>query len=160
MAAVTLRFVHSGGLVARLIRMGEDGFAYQHVECLTPDGALVGAHIDGGVLARANGYDAGRFEFDLYVRIPCTRGQADAYHAFLAAQIGKPYDRREIAEIAVGVATGVAPNWIGVGSWICSELQTKAALAASLIASAVEPSTPRDCLGWCAALTEIAVAQP
>jgi len=135
--------------------MGEDGFPYQHVECVMPDGTLLGAHLDGGVMARPADYDAGKYQSDLRVSIPATAAQEAAFYAFLRAQLGKPYDLQEIGSIIVGVVTGSAPDWTQTLSWICSELQTKAALAAGVIKSAVADSTPRDCLVWCGALTAI-----
>ena len=55
MGLITLRFVSSSDLVSRIIKGGQMGFGYQHVEALMPDGTLLGAHIQGGVQARAGG---------------------------------------------------------------------------------------------------------
>jgi hypothetical protein len=157
MASITLRFVSSDDLISRVIRGAELGFPYQHVECRMPDGTLLGAHIDGGVQARAAGYDT-TWKRQLFVDLPCTDAQAAAFGAFLAAQIGKPYDQEAIAELADGVLTGEAPAWTSPASWICSALQTGALLAAGIIKGApatVRLATPRDVLVGCAALTSI-----
>ena len=154
---ITLRFVSSSDLVSRIIRGAELGFAYQHVEAKMPDGTLLGAHLDGGVQARAANYDTA-YAADLYVDVPCSADQEAAFETFLRAQVGKPYDVVAIAEMADGVVSGEAPNWPQSPSWICSALQTAALLTAGIIKGApatVRLATPRDVLVACAALTTI-----
>jgi hypothetical protein len=159
---ITLRFVSSNDLVSRVIRGAELGFHYQHVEAKLPDGTLLGAHINGGVLARPAGYDT-TYDEDLYVEVPCSSEQAAAFEAFLWSQVGKPYDVVALAEMADGALTGEAPDWPNSQSWICSALQTAALLTAGIIKSApatVRLATPRDVLVACAALTSIGEPQP
>jgi uncharacterized protein YycO len=109
-----------------------------------PDGALLGAHASGGVMARDHDYDKGRFTREMYVSIPATPEQTDSFHQFLREQVGKPYDFKGIAGIALG------RDWQEPDSWFCSEL-----IAAALCHSGVFPPrlatefnfvTPRDVL--------------
>ena len=154
---ISLRFVSSSDLVSRVIRGAEFGFRYQHVEAKMADGALLGAHFNGGVQARAAGYDA-NYDEDLYVDVPCSPAADRAFEAFLRSQIGKPYDVIAIAEMADGVVTGEAPSWPDSPSWICSALITAGLLTAEIIKAApatVRLATPRDVLVSCSALTII-----
>lgn len=158
--SITLRFVSdgTGDLISRCIRGGQLGCWPSHVECRMPDGTLLGAHEPGGVQARAPGYDIGLWAEQLYVDVPCTVGQAEMFHAFLTAQVGKPYDLIAIGEMAEGALTGEALSWPLSGSWICSALQTAALLSAGIIKGApatVRLATPRDVLVACAALVAI-----
>ena len=160
--SIILRFVSSNDIVSRIIRGGELGFLYQHVEAKMADGTLLGAHWDDGVQARAADYDKA-YEYDLYVTIPCTDEQAATFETFLWSQVGKPYDEVAIAELADGFVTGEAPNWPNSPSWICSALQTAALLTAGIIKGApatVRLATPRDVLVACAALTTIGEPTP
>jgi hypothetical protein len=155
--SITLRFVSSTDLVSRIIRGAELGFLYQHVEAQMPDGSLLGAHIDGGVQARAANYDT-TYTQDLYVTVPCPPDAVLAFHDFLRSQIGKPYDTIAIAEMADGFLTGEAPDWAQSPLWDCSALITGALLTAGIIKGApatVRLATPRDVLVACAALTPI-----
>lgn len=157
MASITLRFVTAPDLVSRIIRGGEMGFWASHVECRMPDGSLLGAHIDGGVQARAGDYDTAWTQ-QLFVDVPCANVQSDEFHHFLTTQVGKDYDLVAIAELADGAYTGEAPSWPEAPTWICSALQTAALLTAGIIKAApasVRLATPRDVLMMCAALTVI-----
>jgi hypothetical protein len=158
MGSITLRFVSSTDLTSRIIRGGQMGFIYQHVEALVDD-TLIGAHIQDGVQARPRNYDSGQFSQDLFVTLPCTDSQQIVFEAFLKAQIGKHYDVAALAELADGFLTGEAPNWPTSDTWICSALQTAALLTAGVIKGApatVRLATPRDVLQQCAALVPIA----
>lgn len=74
-------------------------FPPSHVECVTPDGRWLGQHIDGGMLARPAHYDAddvaimpdGR-RCEIFVSLPVTQDQADAFYTAAIAAIGEPYD--------------------------------------------------------------------
>ncbi len=163
MPAVTLRFVTGGDLISYVIRGGEMGFWASHVECRMPDGTLLGAHSDGGVQARAANYDAATCTRQLFVDVPATQAQADAAHQFLTAQIGKPYDEMAVAEMAVGVLTGEAPDWTRSAAWICSAVQLAALLTAGIVRAApttVRLATPRDVLMACAGLVAVGAPQP
>lgn len=147
MSDITFRFVAGGDdFVSRAIRAGCYGYLYTHVEARMPDGLLLGAHADGGVMARKPGYDAGTFVKDEFVTIAAAQPVADAFHAFLTAQLGKPYDMEVIAAIAASAVIGER-DWRAPDSWICSELQAAAAEACKLIgmlATGVNHVTPRD----------------
>lgn len=163
--SITLRFVGGAGktdilgsLVSRTIAGAELGFWADHVEALTPDGTLLGAHAKGGVQARPKGYDGADYAQDLYVTLPATDIKSAAFYATLASQIGKPYDMAAIGEMAVGVLAGEAPDWQTSPSWICSALQIAALLTAGIVHAApatVRLATPRDVMMMCAALVPI-----
>lgn len=142
---ITIRFVTtSGDPVSDGIRKFEFGFWATHVEALMPDGTLLGAHADGGVMARPATYDKNKFSREMYVELPATPQQADSFHQFLREQLGKPYDFIGIAGIALG------RDWQSPDRWFCSEL-----IAAALCHCGVFPPhlatefnhvTPRDVL--------------
>jgi|ERR1700730_12168728 len=96
---ITIRFVGGNDLISRGIRLVEYGFWATHVETLMPDGTLLGAHASGGVQARPKDYDKGKFSKELFLPIPATPQQTDAFHTFLRTQIGKPYDFEAIVGI-------------------------------------------------------------
>ena len=56
---ITIRFVTCRDIVSAGIRGFEYGFWASHTEALMPDGTLLGAHWQGGVLARPHDYDKG-----------------------------------------------------------------------------------------------------
>jgi len=143
---ITIRFVAENDLVSRGIRLAEYGFWATHVETLMPDGTLLGAHASGGVQARPNDYNKGRFSRQLFVPIPATPEQTDAFHTFLRAQIGKPYD----FEAIVGIVA--QRDWRDDKAWMCSELvaaglcQDKVGIFPSHLATEFNHVTPRDLL--------------
>ena len=141
---ICLRFVSGADALSAAIRAGEYGFWANHVEALMPEGTLLGAHVDGGVQARPRGYDKASTLREVYLDLPAPDAQADAFHAFLRAQLGKPYD---ITAIAALVAER---DWTTPDAWFCSELQAAALRAAgwfaSDLATAFAKITPRDLL--------------
>lgn len=142
---ITLRFVTTkGDPVSDGIRRFEYGFWATHVEALMPDGALLGAHAQGGVEARSHDYDKLEFTQELYVSLPATPAQTDAFHSFLRAQVGKPYDFLAIAGIAL------QRDWQKENSWFCSELVASAlchcGVFPSHLATEFNHVTPRDVL--------------
>ena len=149
-AAIRLRFVDSDDWVSRVIKMAQLGFGYQHVEAVMPDGSYLGAHMSGGVQARAPDYDQGTFVQELFVDIPCTQGQADVFHAFLLAQVGKPYDVAAIEYMAEGFVDGDAPAPAATNGFICSALQLAGVMQVGLAQGTASASprlaTPRDVL--------------
>ena len=154
---IRIRFVTGNDLISNAIRAYEhDGWA-THVEAVMPDGSLLGAHLDGGVMARAVDYDKGTRTRELIVelceddshcaltgnvpqeiaRIP------DRFHAFLRAQVGKPYDMTAIMGLALN------RDWREPESWFCSELQAAALEACGYLpklAAADNHISPRDLL--------------
>lgn len=140
----TLRFVTTGSLVSDAIRKFEYGFWASHVEALMPDGTLLGAHVDGGVVARPRDYDKGEFTRELFVDIWMVEAQERSFFDFLRLQLGKPYDVTAIAGIVA------QRDWQEPDSWFCSELQAAALRAcgwfATDLATELNHLTPRDLL--------------
>lgn len=141
---ITLRFVTGNDPVSAGIRAAEYGFWASHAEALMPDGTLLGAHYDGGVQARKHDYDKSQFSQELYVQIPAAPDMTDKFHAFLRAQLGKPYDMEAI------VAFVMRRDWQEPDSWFCSELQAAALVAcgwfSAPLATEFNHITPRDLL--------------
>lgn len=73
-----------------------------HVDFVTPDGTLIGAHINGGVQERKPDYE--KFGLRIQVTIPATEDQAAAALAYARSKIGTAYDSKDIAGIAFGDA--------------------------------------------------------
>ena len=143
---ITLRFVTCHDPVSDGIRAFEYGFWATHVEARMPDGTLLGAHANGGVQARPHDYDKSEFTRELYVSIPATPAQTDAFHSFLRAQVGKPYDFLAIAGIAL------QRDWQSENAWFCSELigaglaQPDVRIFPPHLATEFSHVTPRDAL--------------
>jgi hypothetical protein len=161
---IRLRFVAGDDLFSRIIRGAQLGFSLTHVEAVTPEGTLLGAHTDGGVQNRTPGYDEGRWTKQLFVDLPATTAQAHAFYSFLIGQVGKAYDMDALAEMAEGVL-GIplpdAPAHLAT-AWICSALQTAALLTAGIVRAApatVRRATPRDVLCMCAALAPVSQSE-
>jgi hypothetical protein len=141
--SVTLRFVTCNDAVSAGIRAFEYGFWASHVEAVLPDGRYFGAHYDGGVVARAKGYDATVMRREQFVSVPATPTQEVAFFSFLKEQDGKPYDLTAI------VAIIAQRDWREPDSWFCSELQAAALEACGYLpplAADVNKITPRDLL--------------
>lgn len=134
---------------------------YTHVDIVMPDGQLLGARADGGVLIRAADYQP--FAATLVVDIAVADEIEAAYYAFARAQIGKPYDFTAIAHMALIDVDPAKPtqerDWRENDSWFCSELdlacmEASRALPYSLGAP-VKVLTPADDLLICSALVDI-----
>jgi uncharacterized protein YycO len=138
-----VRFVTCADVISAGIRLAEYGFWASHAEVLMPDGKLLGAHADGGVKERDQGYDKATLLHDLFVPLTMPADQEAAFFAFLRSQLGKPYDFDAIAGIVA------QRDWRALDSWFCSEL-----VAAGLehcgylppLAADVAKITPRDLL--------------
>lgn len=141
---ITIRFVTGNDAVSNGIRAFEYGFWATHVEALMPDGALLGAHAEGGVMARDHAYDAKSFTREMHISMRATPEQADSFHCFLRAQLGKPYDFIAIAGIAIG------RDWQSAERWFCSELIAAALCQCGVfpphLATELNHVTPRDVL--------------
>lgn len=129
------RVVSAKDAVSELIRFVSRGLV-SHIEFVFGDQSL-GAHADGGVQRRPlNAYPVDfRFTAEL------SDEQYAAVVAFLDAQIGKPYDFADIAEIVVD------RNWHDPSRWICSELWAAALEAGAVIGkldSSINLFTPED----------------
>jgi hypothetical protein len=109
--AILIRFVRSKGFESDLIVWREQTcmpFPPSHTECVTPDGKWLGQHADGGMQARAAGYDhddvaimADGRRCEIIVTLPVTQAQADAFYAAAEASIGEPYDWAAIVGFGV-----------------------------------------------------------
>lgn len=146
---ITIRFVTGADIVSDGIRKFEFGYWATHAEAVMPDGTLLGAHAKGGVMARQHDYDNGQFTRELYVSMPATAAETDAFHAFLRAQLGKPYDFKAIEAFAASPIVG-ARDWQTPDAWFCSELQAAALCYCGLfpphLADEFNHITPRDLL--------------
>jgi hypothetical protein len=137
-APIVIRFVTCGDPASAIIRRGELGFWASHVEALTPDGLLLGAHADGGVAKRPRNYDAGQWTRELYATVPATPAQQAAFWSALDGLIGHPYDMDAIKAMAIGELTGMASLADNAGAAeICS-----AAILIGLLASGHAKSAP------------------
>jgi len=153
MEKITIRFVTTSDLSSSTIRRGEDGFWASHVEALTPDGFLFGAHADNGVAKRDRYYDKGQWILEMFVDVPCEKEQQEDFYDFLDKQVGKPYDWPTIVAIARGLLSGMASVDEGdeeeSPSWICSALIVAALIHAGIVKSApasIRLTDPRDVL--------------
>jgi hypothetical protein len=149
---IKIRFVTGNDFISNAIRVGErDGWC-THVEAIMPDGTWLGAHLDGGVQARPAEYDKATRTRELIIELddaaaiyrtvvgPSFEG---AFHAFLRAQIGKPYDTGAV------IGLGVGRDWRNSGSWFCSELIAAALEACGYLprlSAADNHISPRDLL--------------
>jgi hypothetical protein len=93
---IRLRFVQGSAVESEAIELREGTcmpIIPSHVECVRPsDGKYVGQHIEGGMLARDPGYDGAKPADELFVDLPATPEQTDAFYAYIEASIGEPYD--------------------------------------------------------------------
>ncbi|WP_315792213.1 hypothetical protein [Bradyrhizobium sp. SZCCHNRI1002] len=141
---ITIRFVTSDSAVSFGIRYFSYGFWASHVEAKMPDGSLLGAHLSGGVMARAADYDKGEFSRELYVSLMASDDEADKFHAFLRSQLGRPYDTEAIAAFVA------RRDWKKTDSWFCSELIAAALCQCGFfpdhLATDLNHVTPRDVL--------------
>ena len=111
--SITLQFAGDGGLSSGLIEWyGHDWCS--HVDCVLPDGHLLGARIKGGVAIRPPHYR--RFRRVQRVTLPCPGEMDLAFRLFAHAQVGKPYDWTAIAAFAFD------RDWREGRAWFCSEL--------------------------------------
>lgn len=86
---IRLRFVTSDRTVISLaIQFAQYGFWASHVEAVMPEGTLLGAHAEGGVMNRPCDYDAGQWTRQEFVDFPATADQTDGFHCFMRAEIG------------------------------------------------------------------------
>lgn len=91
---IRFRFVTSIGPTSAAIRFATNSWC-SHVEAVIDD-KYVGAHADGGVMARDVGYDAATWTKQLFVDLPCTDAQLAAHRSYLLKKIGTPYDMEAI----------------------------------------------------------------
>jgi hypothetical protein len=104
-SSIRLRFVAAPGITTDLIQLRSGvcmPICPSHVECVRPsDGKYVGAHVDGGFMARDPGYDKATPEQECFIDLPCTQEQHDKFYAAVDAAIGEPYDWKAILGFAM-----------------------------------------------------------
>jgi hypothetical protein len=93
---IRLRFVHGTDAVSNAI-IFQTGGLYSHVEAVTPEGQYLGAHADGGVLARPSDYDAGQFDRQRFLDLAASEEMSLRFYHYLRSVIGEPYDFAAIA---------------------------------------------------------------
>jgi hypothetical protein len=100
MSKIRLRFVATKGVSSAIVRFQAGicmPFTPNHVESVSPDGTkYIGQHIDGGMQSRDAGYDAYCLLHELFVDLPCTQAQEDAYYGYLNSKLNQPYDWESI----------------------------------------------------------------
>jgi hypothetical protein len=116
MGTLTYQFVTTNDFVDFLIRYGTR-WDYSHVDCVLPDGTLLGAQWDGVKIRQPN-YKP----FTKVLQVSFETPYADDIRALLKTQIGKPYDFKSVFGFTIGNR-----DWRNPDAWFCSELQTWAA---------------------------------
>lgn len=116
---IVLRFVHGNDLVSDAILVDTGGL-YSHVEAVTPDGKYLGAHANGGVLARPSNYDAGTFNREKFVALPADDAMTAKFYHYLDEVVGEPYAFDAIAGFIMHLDVHVQHRVI------CSALQALA----------------------------------
>lgn len=108
------------------------GSEISHVDVLTPDGKLLGAHATGGVQIREPNYED--FGLRIRVTVPVTQEQFDKFFAYVNSKVGEPYNHAAIAGIAMNRDMSEA------GHEMCSQLQYEGTIAAGLLQHAKQPN--------------------
>jgi hypothetical protein len=116
---ILLRFVHCTDPVSDAILVDTGGL-YSHVEAVTPEGKYLGAHANGGVLARPADYDAGKFDREQFMELTADDVMTAAFYHYLNAVIGEPYAFDAIADFVLHLDIHLQHRVI------CSALQTLA----------------------------------
>lgn len=131
MKNLIFQFSTGDSKLSELIRWKTDS-EISHVDVVTPEGKLLGAHIDDGVRVREPNYM--QFTLRIRVTIPVSDAQYIAFWAFVNSKVGSTYDRAGILGIALG------GNLAAPGDFFCSELQACAVRAAAIVHIAKDPS--------------------
>jgi|SRR5579863_2365897 len=131
MAEFVIRFITDHSFISEGIRLFSRAPFASHVEIVLDNGYFLGAHLKGGVQVRPPDYCQPTWE--RWYALPVTPEQLDKIMAFAHAQVGKPYDLRDIEGMVV------ERNWHSTENWICSELVAAAAEAGGTFMLNVEP---------------------
>lgn len=139
MKSLTWQFSTGDSTISKAIRWKTDS-EISHVDVVTPEGRLLGAHINDGVLVRELDYMA--FDLRIRVTVPVGDEQFEKFWASVNSKIGEKYDKAGIAGIALG------DNLAGPGTVFCSELQAQGIKDAGIIwiakdSSKIDPETLR-----------------
>lgn len=124
MGSINFQFSVCSDAGSWLIRQYDHG-PWSHVDAVMPDGSLLGSRDDevggkpAGVQIRPPNYLP--FETIKKISISCADSTTGLFYAFLASQLGKPYDQTAIAGFVF------QRDWREQDSWFCSELQAAAA---------------------------------
>lgn len=109
MASLTFQFSRpdfkSEGLLDRAVSEGickETRSEICHVDFMTPEGTLIGAHCSDGVQERQPNYE--KFGLRIRVSFLVAESEAAAAMAYAKSKIGTKYDSKDIAGIALGDA--------------------------------------------------------
>jgi hypothetical protein len=137
--SITWQFSTSDAEISSLIRWKTDS-EISHVDVVTPEGKLLGAHIEDGVRVRDFNYS--KFTLRIFVIVPVSDEQYAAFWAYVNSQVGCEYDKAGIIGIALG------RNICAPGEVFCSELQTRGVEQARIVhiakdASKVDPEMLR-----------------
>lgn len=122
---IEARIVGHGGLFNFGTRFAQYGFWGSHVDFRARDGQWIGARADG-VRRKPDGYDRGTVKREMRILIGATPAQASAFHDFIEAQEGKPYDYKAI------FAFVIERDWNDPGAWDCAELGAAGFMEAGL----------------------------
>jgi hypothetical protein len=126
--SIKFQFVLGAGFSSSVIAWfgGGDNSAlgFSHVDCMLPDGRLLGARSDWvggappGVRIRPSGYEA--WKRRVVFELASTPAQEKLFYDFLMAQVGKPYDKLAIFSFIAD------RDWRDDSAWFCSELAAAA----------------------------------
>jgi hypothetical protein len=116
---IYLQFSRQASFLSDVIAWFDHGH-FSHVDCVMPDGTLLGARSDrykdikAGVQKRPRDY--AKFALVVTLAVEASPDQESKFYEFLYAQIGKSYDHAAIWGFAFD------RDWRQLDSWICSEL--------------------------------------
>lgn len=145
---IRLQFSAYPGIVSRAIRWLTHSWC-SHVDIVMPDGSLLGAHLQTGVLVRPAGYAP--FTQARILGLPAGKTTTDHFYDFSLSQVGKPYD---LTAILAFVANR---EWQTPDRWFCSELIAAALSEAKFfthpLATAANLISPADLYLVCSAFS-------
>lgn len=149
---IAFRFIDGGDdPVSLAIKAYQHGDWPTHVDCVMPDGSMLGARSDviGGIPAGVQIRPANYTSFKRSEIIEIHQGFDQPWLDFLHKQIGKPYDLFDLtADFVAG------RDWRNPDSWWCSELAAASGEASFLYHPLADKDliTPSEwrlvCSGW------------
>lgn len=150
-----LRFVAGTGIISEaIIAQSKTAmpFTPSHVEAEI-DGALIGAHIDGGIQSRPIGYDKNETLHELFIDLIATEEQNEMFNQFMRSKIGEAYDWHAIIGFIIPEHfhtpnTAICSAIATLGLRACKWLEWPVAAPAHLI-------SPRDLLLMISARMEV-----
>lgn len=151
------QFVLGSGISSRSIAWFSAGH-FSHVDCIFPDGFLLGARSDrvghrpAGVELRPPAYEKWKERVVMSLEVETSR--ANKFYGFLNEQLHKPYDKTAIWGFAAG------RDWREDDSWFCSELQTAAIEAANITPALYAPAAKITPAGLAIVLSALGASCP